>query len=221
MKRTVIALFLVLILIGCASRQRIDHYPNHLLESQVSSLLGSVLTTNGYSNTAVKYCIWENKEINACMTVDNVLIITTGLLNQTVLRDTEERRNLLVSVISHEVAHFKLGHVEKQMNVNNATEYGIGSVLMLVDIITGIPVSLAGNLIMPTITSAYSRSQEFEADSEAVKLMRTMGIYDPKRAYTDTLQWFAEKRGDSDKWRLWSTHPPTSERIENVKIAAP
>ena len=216
MKRSTLILVLVLVLSGCAAQQKtIKHFPDHPIGSQVSSLFITVLERNGYTYTDVRYCIWDNPEVNAWMTSSNTLVITTGLLNQLLPEGNKRKEQVLVSVIAHELAHFKLRHVERKDTVNTATDIGVSATLLIVEFATGVPVGLAGYLITPTITSAYSRSQEIKADTEAVCILRNAGVMDPARNYADALEWFDTKR-PAEGWGLWNTHPPTSERVENV-----
>ena len=218
MKRVLVLLLLVLILSGCATTQPkgFDHSPGHPLESQVYSTMLTILRCSNYSQTDYRFCIWKSTEVNAFMCKNKVVVISTALLDSLIPESQETKGSILGCIIAHEISHDILGHGEKRETVNTATDIGVSGVLLAVEIVTGLPVSLAGYVVTPTITSAYSRSYELEADTNAVNLMRMANYPDPANIYTRTLEWFDAKKTNVQDWGLWNTHPSASERIKNV-----
>lgn len=196
---------LALSLSSCAHRERIDYCGDHPQQANVNASLYRCLTGSGYGPSEVRYCIWVKPEVNAFMTEEAVLILTTGLLDK-----VQEGRDILPPVIAHEVAHFKLNHIRKQQALSTAINVGF-NVLGLV-----VPGAGFGNyLVHPLATNAFSRSQELDADREAVEILRRGGWKEPVKMVVDTLR-FLESGSKAPGFILWSTHPTFEDRIENV-----
>jgi Zn-dependent protease with chaperone function len=209
MKRALLTIAAVaLILSDCAHGRKIEHYGNHTQQAYVEAALSRCLAGSGIGPSDVRYCIWLKPEVtNAFMTEEAVLIITTGLLDRV---QKEGNRDILPSVIAHEVAHYKLNHIRKQQVLSTALNAGF-TVLGFV-----IPGAGYGNyLVHPLATKAYSRSQELDADKEAVDILRKGGWRDPVKMYVDTMKFF-EKSAQGPGFTLWASHPTFQDRIEYV-----
>jgi len=137
-----------------------------------------------------------------------LLIVTKGLLDN--FTDDE-----LTFILCHEFAHIKFQHWEK----NYAAAQGITTGFRVLNIL--IPGAGLGNLIVnPLITRAYSRSQELEADAEAVQSGNMLGL--SPDIYVDALKKLREiaiANGfkDSDRTGILDTHPNLKERISKIK----
>ena len=199
-------LVLCLLLCSCAHYDRIDHTPGHPSEPFVSNYLGRMLTNNGYSLSAIKYCIWDKSDIQATLTPDDRIVVTRGLLDATM-----SDRDILAFVLAHEVAHYKLRHIRNHQILS----VGIWATLTAVDLV--VPgVGLANHLINPLATRAFGRSQELDADREAINVLGNSGWREPKEIGIKTLTWGKQVSGP-DSFFLWATHPAMDDRIENIK----
>lgn len=113
--------------------------------------------------------------------------------------------------MAHEIAHNKLGHSAKRKTASLITT---GAMM-----VAGFFVPGAGLLnygVNPAVVNNYSKSQEFEADTEAAKAcIECMGISKDSIIKT-MLQMSTDTKDGGD---FWSTHPSWNERIENIKIS--
>jgi len=133
-----------------------------------------------------------------------------------ILRAQEESE--LAGVMAHEIAHVAARHGTK-----NATK---GELMQLASIpaMIFIPYSMAGyamyqglNLAIPLTFLKFSRDAEREADFLGLQYMYKTG-YDPNSYVTffERIQ-ADEKRRPGTIPKVFSTHPPTPDRIENTQ----
>lgn len=123
------------------------------------------------------------------------------------------------AVIGHEYAHLALEHGAKRKEREDIRE-SVSSVLGVVLGSVGVPMgSTIAEISTQTVTTVYSRDEEREADYKGVEYMVTAG-FDPRGAVRTWERMEAAGHGDALVPFL-STHPMTSERIENMrKLAA-
>jgi len=150
-----------------------------------------------------KVGIIDDPAINAANAGNGEFYVTTGLLQKA----NDEQ---LLAVMAHEVAHDDLGHVAKAQALG--TGIGIGAVI-LDQIIPGAGrvVPIAGALIQ----RKYSRTEEYEADSHGVELLKRVGRN--KDVMINTLTWLMSAEGDGGGGGFFSTHPETGDRIEVLR----
>lgn len=151
----------------------------------------------------VKMTVWDDPRVNAANGGGGDFYVTTGLLRKA--NDDQLR-----AILAHEIAHEDLGHVAKIQTL--ATGMDIGFVL-LEQIIPG-----SGNLTPiagALVTSAYSRSEETEADAHGVEILNRAG-YPGKTLMANTLTWLDQTEGGSDGG-FFASHPATGDRIDAVK----
>ena len=117
---------------------------------------------------------------------------------------------LVWGIVAHEVAHDMLGHADRQV----ATSTGIGVVATAASFFlpgAGYLVQGAGWLGM----QGYSRSQEAEADAQAVALLEKAGR--PRWSLGYALRFIRDVYGD--RGGSWvHSHPLTSERIASQPL---
>ncbi len=116
----------------------------------------------------------------------------------------------LAFVLAHELAHHQKRHVTRRL--------GRGLVMALMDALMGAgggsTISFGG-LSQLTIAQ-YSQDQELEADEVAVEIMRaTMGNTSGALEFLERAR--AESEGEGEAG-FWSSHPPTQERLERLKL---
>ena len=161
--------------------------------------------------------ILDSQEINAFATPGGHIFLTKGLV------DCADSEDALAAVIAHEVAHIQLRHaaavIQNQRLVGDLSKTA------------GRAASIASRNLSPeeravlfsdnvTLTintllrNGYSRTQEFEADSTAVSLLRAAG-YDPSalRAVLRLLERIQTSRPGGFN----NTHPTPAARIDSLE----
>jgi Zn-dependent protease with chaperone function len=150
----------------------------------------------------VKVGIMDDPQINAANAGGNQFFVTTGLLHKA----NDDR---LRAVLAHELSHQDLNHVAKAQVLGAGLDIG-AAILDQIFPGTGAITPLAGRLV----TSTYSRSEEYAADTHGVVLLRRAGY--PKEMMIDTLTWLMQVSGP-DGGGFFATHPGTADRIEAVR----
>ena len=154
----------------------------------------------------------DSDEINAFALPGGFFYVNSGL----VLRADEESE--LAGVMAHEIAHVTARHGTK-----NATKGELTQLAMIPLILLG-PGGWAGygiyqglNFFIPLGYLKFSRDAEREADFLGLQYMYKAG-YDPNAYVTffEKVQ-AEERRRPGSIPKVFSTHPPTPERIQNTQ----
>src|SRR6266566_10169488 len=136
--------------------------------------------------------------INAASSGGSRFIVTSGLV------ETGNRR-LLIGVAAHELAHDTLGHVQSAC----AARTGVNTAANLVGAFIpfgGLVVQLAA---IPGL-QAYSRSQEADADREAIVILERAG--QPRWMLRYALDFLTRLQGEGGGGWL-SAHPARQDRL--------
>jgi predicted Zn-dependent protease len=174
--------------------------------------VGQNLVRNSDAKVPFTIKVIDSDEVNAFALPGGFFYVNSGL----VLRAQEESE--LAGVMAHEISHVTARHGTRQ-----ATK---GELMQLASIpaMIFIPYSLAGyamyqglNLAIPLTFLKFSRDAEREADFLGIQYMYKAG-YDPNSYVTffERIQ-ADEKRRPGTIPKVFSTHPPTPERIENTQ----
>ncbi len=174
--------------------------------------VGQNLVRNSDARVPFTIKVIDSDEINAFALPGGFFYVNTGL----VLRADEESE--LAGVMAHEIAHVTARHGTK-----NATKGELTQLAMIPLILLG-PGGWAGygiyqglNFFIPLGYLKFSRDAEREADFLGLQYMYKAG-YDPNAYATFFEKVLAEERrrpGSIPK--VFSTHPPTPERIQNTQ----
>jgi len=211
-RKAIVLLALALFLFSCATTpnlQPIDPKVNYSPYATITPIVNTMLmfmdkeNIKNYGVTVV-----EGEEVNAWSNQDRQLFFTNTLLEKFSYEQ-------LHFIAAHEIAHVKLGHVEKQQ-LASATIYAGFQVLNIFVPGAGL-LNLAVN---PTVTRAYSRSQEIAADKEAAMAICECGFTKDIAVSTlERLDLLARVKGidDSNRIGIWDSHPRIIERIERIK----
>lgn len=185
--------------------------------------IGQVLSLQSekpYTYGGYHFAVLDSAEVNAFACPGGIIFITRGML--TTVRDEEQ----LAAVLAHEIAHINhrdgIAAISQArwtealtvIGARAAREYGPQEVAQLVNIFEG----SIDDVFKTIVVNGYSKSQERSADQKAVVLLARTG-YDA-RALKDLLDTIAAKDKDSGGGML-KTHPPTSDRIENIAAVLP
>src|SRR2546425_406778 len=180
--------------------------------SEYVNRVGQNLVRNSDAKVPFTIKVIDSDVVNAFALPGGFFYVNSGL----VLRANEESE--LAGVMAHEISHVTARHGTKQ-----ATK---GELIQLASIpaMIFIPYSLAGygiyqgmNLAIPLTFLKFSRDAEREADFLGLQYMYKAG-YDPNSYITffERIQ-ADEKRHPGSIPKVFSTHPPTPERIENTQ----
>lgn len=154
------------------------------------------------------FTVVKDDTLNAFAIPGGHVYIHTGLIRAA--RSEHE----LAGVLAHEINHVVARHGTRQMT----QEYGYGLLLQIVlGNNPGMLTQIAANLFGKAGTMSYSRSMETQADILAIETMNRAG-YDPDGLLSFfTLLQSTTKENPSRLARYFSSHPPTSERIQTVR----
>src|SRR5438128_6114131 len=172
--------------------------------------VGQNLVRNSDAKVPFTIKVIDSDEVNAFALPGGFFYVNSGLI----LRAQEESE--LAGVMAHEISHVCARHGTK-----NATKGELMQLATIPLILLG-PGGWAGygiyqglNLAIPVTYLKFSRDAEREADFLGLQYMYKAG-YDPNSYITffERIQ-ADEKRRPGTIPKVFSTHPPTPERIEN------
>src|SRR5262249_16596523 len=174
--------------------------------------VGQNLVRNSDARVPFTIKVIDSDQVNAVALPGGFFYVYTGLI----LRANEESE--LAGVMAHEISHVTARHGTK-----TATK---GDIMQLASIpaMIFIPYSWAGwgiyqamNIAIPLTFLKFSRDQERQAASLGLPYMYKAG-YDPNSYVTFFERVQAdEKRRPGTIPKVFSTHPPNAERIENAQ----
>jgi predicted Zn-dependent protease len=174
--------------------------------------VGQNLVRNSDARVPFTIKVIDSDEVNAFALPGGFFYVNSGLI----LRAQEESE--LAGVMAHEISHVTARHGTK-----NATKGELMQLATIPLILLG-PGGWAGygiyqglNLAIPITYLKFSRDAEREADFLGLQYMYKAG-YDPNSYVTffERIQ-ADEKRRPGTIPKVFSTHPPTPERIENTQ----
>lgn len=171
--------------------------------------VGQNLVRNSDARVPFTIKVIDSDEVNAFALPGGFFYVNSGLI----LRADSESE--LAGVMGHEIAHVCARHATK-----NATK---GDILQIASIpaMIFLPYGWAGyaayegmNIAIPLTFLKFSRNNEREADFLGLQYMYKAG-YDPNAyvAFFERIE-ADEKRRPGTVSKLFSTHPPTPDRIE-------
>ena len=174
--------------------------------------VGQTLVRNSDARVPFTIKVIDSDEINAFALPGGFFYINSGL----VMRADEEAE--LAGVMAHEISHVTARH-----GTRNATKAELTQLAMIPLILlgpggwTGYGIYQGLNFLIPLQFLKFSRDAEREADFLGLQYMYKAG-YDPNAYVT-----FFEKIQAEDRRRpgsipkVFSSHPPTPERIQNTQ----
>ncbi|MGA8142906.1 MAG: M48 family metallopeptidase [Candidatus Acidiferrales bacterium] len=200
------------IALGKGLAQEVDRTAKFITDPVVTEYVNRVgqnLVRNSDAQVPFTIKVIDSDQINAFALPGGFFYVNSGLI----MHADEESE--LAGVMAHEIAHVCARHGTK-----NATK---GDLVQLASIpaMIFIPYSLAGlamyqgmNLMIPITFLKFSRDAEREADFLGLQYMYKAG-YDPNSLVSFFEKVTAlEKKQPGSVPKVFSTHPPTPDRIE-------
>ena len=181
------------------------------LVSEYINRVGQNIVRNSDAKVPFTIKVVDAEEINAFALPGGFFYINTGLI---MAADSESE---LAGVMGHEIAHIAASHAMKQQ-----TKATIANLATIPLIFTGygwtaFGIRQAASVLIPIAFLQFSRAQEGEADMLGLQYMYKAG-YDPT-SFIDFFEKLAskEKRKPGTMAKLFSSHPPTGERITKAQ----
>ena len=196
-------------------------YDDAALEAYVRAIGRKLVAKSELPDAEFQFFVLNDDTVNAFALPGGYVYVSRGLI--ALCEDEAE----LAGVIGHEIGHVTARHSAQRHSSAQATNIGLTAVGILGSIF-GAPTGL-NNVVSfgaQAALQSYSRNQELEADRLGARYMSRAG-YSPA-ALTDFFAKLdmqngieADKAGKSrDNYSVMSTHPRTSERIEQARTLA-
>lgn len=148
----------------------------------------------------------ESKQINAYAMPDGRIVFLSELIKVLPIDDQAP----LAWVAAHEISHVELHHAERKLTNSLTT----GIALFLIVGKSNSFVKTLGAISQGFLTSGYSRVMEYEADKNALLLMKEAG-YDPNGALV-TMNLFQNLENKRRGLRIFPSHPMAGDRAKSV-----
>lgn len=195
-------------------------YGNDRLASYITSLGRKIAATSELPDLPYEFTVINAQNINAFALPGGKIGVTRGLL---ALASNEAE---VAGVLAHEIGHANARHSAQSRSRAGLANFG----LAILGAATGSSALVdLGQSVAGTFLQSYSREQEFEADSLAVRyLARTR--YDPSAMATMLASMREEEQisaamrglpaGTTDQFNIMASHPRTVERVREAMAAA-
>lgn len=173
---------------------------NTTVDSALSEIVGRLNEGLGESEYRFTYYVVASDEVNAMTFPGGNIVVNSGLI------EFSESPEEFASVLAHELGHAQLRHVVDRF----AAEIGVS---VLISIVTGGDATVAHEIMRMLMSTAFSRSQESEADLFGMELLERVHI-DP-----NSMGEFFERLNDQElsynqRLELIMSHPHNNARIE-------
>ncbi len=195
-------------------------YEDTEVSAYVAVIGGRLAAASERPDIAFTFTVLDSPIVNAFTTPGGFVYVTRGLI---ALADSESQ---LASVVGHELGHAVARHSAQRLSQAMLAQLG----LTILGQVANTPSlsDVAGQLAGLYLT-AFSREQEFEADTLGVRYLARAG-YDPLAASEFLAKLRAHSRlqarlagrspNSMDRFDITATHPRTLERTERAILAA-
>lgn len=183
-------------------------YSDSVVTAYIAQLGQHLVNHSQRQDITYHFKVVNTEAVNAFAVPGGYLYVNIGLIR------AAENESELAGVIGHEIGHVVGKHGVKQLT----RQLGLAAVIQLAlgedqgkleQIVTGL---VANGILMK-----YSRDAEREADEYAVQEMYDAGIDPEGLAIFFERLLNLQKRRPSKLEQLFSTHPPTAERVTTIR----
>ncbi|MEQ1945757.1 MAG: M48 family metallopeptidase [Bryobacteraceae bacterium] len=178
--------------------------------SEYVNRVGQNLVRNSDAKVPFTIKVVDTEEVNAFALPGGFFFVNSGLMMKA---DSEAE---LAGVMSHEIAHVAARHGTRQATRGNIAQLSTIPLIFLGGW-TGYGIRQAASVAIPVGFLTFSRGFESEADLLGLQYMYKSG-YDPG-AFVDFFEKIQslEKKKPGTMSKIFSSHPPTADRIENAQ----
>lgn len=175
--------------------------------SEYVNRIGQNLVRNSDAKVPFTIKVIDAEEVNAFALPGGFFFVNTGLIMKA---DSEAE---LAGVMAHEIAHVTARHGTRQATRGTIANFATIPLIFMGGW-TGYGVRQAASVFVPMAFLKFSRGMEEEADLLGLQYMYKAG-YDPT-AFVDFFEKIQtlEKRKPGTMSKVFSTHPPTDDRIK-------
>jgi predicted Zn-dependent protease len=239
--RSILAVFVVLVVVACASsptgRPQLQLFPeDQMTEMGVAAYreikqktpssrdrsvnryvqcVADAITRVVAPETNWEVTVFEDESANAFALPGGKIGVNTGLL------DVAVNQHQLAAVIGHEIAHVEANHSNARLSAAQLSQAGLALAQVLAGATTPQKAQLMGLLglgVQVGVLMPYGRSQESEADILGLNYMARAG-FNP-RENIELWQNMAKQSGQQPPEFL-STHPSHGTRIDELQANMP
>ncbi len=213
-KIIIIIFFLYSIVSKPLNASRILDYETELF---IKNIVDEIRLVNNVKQE-IKFIIVKDKNINAFVDENNIISVTSGLI------ESCDDYVAFLGVIAHEIGHIHRNHInQRKINLNKLSSINHISNLSIIagSLISSNPALIQGVALNSATTSNYfinfSKDQEREADYYSLETLSKLNLY--SKSVINLLNVIEKKsleKGLTKERLKVSTHPYFDERIEVI-----